>query len=588
MGFLSLMQNHLLTFIIFVPVVVAALLLCIPGRFKPVFKIATITATAIQLLLAILIFQSFNTSPAVSSAIQPGFVFQYVEKLDWINLDLNTFGKLSIDYFVAVDGLSVTLVGLAALVLLVGAISSWTIQDNTKGYFLLYLLLCASVVGCFVALDFFLFYLFFEFMLLPMYFLIGMWGGPRREYAAIKFFLYTLAGSIFILIVMIGLYTSVMDPIETGIQAGILNDAETVTQAQITEVQQRIQENTIPKNQIVKTFNMVAMMDRANYLPDTLLEVNNNAGIFGFSARLIAFMALFIGFVIKLPAVPLHTWLPDAHVEAPTPISVVLAGILLKVGGYGLVRATYSIFPDGAVFFAWWIGLLGVIAIIYGAMNALAMKDLKKLIAYSSVSHMGFVLLGLASLTSEGVSGGLFQMFSHGIITSMLFLIAGVVYDRTGDRMIAHYGGLSVKMPSYTTLVVIAFFASLGLPGFSGFVAEIMVFLGSFNAATINQLLPRWMAIVATVGLILGAAYYLWTLQRMFFGPYYLLKDQWNGQMIDLNLREYVMLIPLALATLVFGIFPSLFLNMVNASVSSFVHFVNTVGEENLRLILGK
>ncbi len=579
------MYSHLLSLIIFTPLIVAALLLVVPARYKKVFRIATIAATAIQMVLAVLIVRAFRIASAAVAEIPSDFTFQLVEKADWIDLNLSTFGRLSIDYHVAVDGLSVMLVGLAALVLLIGAVSSWRIKKHVKGYFLLYLLLSASVVGCFVALDFFLFYLFFEFMLLPMYFLIGMWGGPRREYAAIKFFLYTLAGSTFILIVMIGLYASVIDPVETGRYAGIITQADTVSQAQIEQVQEGIRTQSIPAAQQVKTFSLVAMTDRGNYIPDTILATGSQGRALGVPVRLLAFLTLFIGFAIKLPVVPLHTWLPDAHVEAPTPISVVLAGILLKVGGYGLIRTAYSIFPEGALYYAWWIGLLGVIAILYGAMNALAMKDLKKLIAYSSVSHMGFVLLGLASLTAEGVSGSLYQMFSHGIIAAMLFLIAGVLYDRTQDRMIAHYGGLTARMPAFTALVVIAFFASLGLPGFSGFIAEILVLLGSFNAAQVNGLLPRWMAIIATVGLILGAAYYLWTLQRMFFGAYYVSDLQWDKWLRDLSIREYLMLIPLALATLTFGIFPSLLLDTVNPSVSSFVHFVHTVGEENLKLI---
>ncbi len=578
------MCSHLLSLIIFTPLMVAALLLAVPGRYKKVFRIATIAATAIQMLLAVLIFNAFRIASAAVAEVPSDFSFQLVEKADWIDLNLSTFGRLSIDYHVAVDGLSVMLVSLAALVLLTGAVSSWRIKKHVKGYFLLYLLLSASVVGCFIALDFFLFYLFFEFMLLPMYFLIGMWGGPRREYAAIKFFLYTLAGSIFILIVMIALYASVIDPVETGRYAGIIAEADTVSQAQIEQVQEGIRTQSIPAAQQVRTFSLVAMADRGNYIPDTLLSMGAQQ-ILGVPVRLLAFLALFIGFAIKLPVVPLHTWLPDAHVEAPTPISVVLAGILLKVGGYGLIRTAYSIFPEGGLYYAWWIGLLGVVAILYGAMNALAMRDLKKLIAYSSVSHMGFVLLGLASLTAEGVSGSIYQMFSHGIIAAMLFLIAGVLYDRTQDRMIAHYGGLTARMPAFTALVVIAFFASLGLPGFSGFIAEILVLLGSFNAAQVNGLLPRWMAIVATLGLILGAAYYLWTLQRMFFGSYYVSDIQWDKRLRDLRIREYLMLVPLAIATLTFGIFPSLLLDTVNPSVSSFVHFVHTVGEENLKTI---
>ena len=584
------MENHLLSLLLIVPLVAAFLLLFLPAKQHKVFKITTLLAVALQFGVALWAYSLYDKNPDEEGAVadskphlaQP----QLAEEVDWIQLELGSLGQLSIDYSLGVDGLSMSLVLLATFVMLIGAISSWTIQLHIKGYFLLYLLLSTSVVGCFVALDFFLFYLFFEFMLLPMYFLIGMWGGPRREYASIKFFLYTLLGSIFILVAMISLYISVIDPVETAVLVGLADQPSMVTPEIVQQVQGMLQDGSLLPENMVRTFSMTAMTDSANFIPDTILSVLNQAKIANVPARLLAFLALLLGFAIKLPAVPLHTWLPDAHVEAPTPVSVVLAGVLLKIGGYGILRTAYSIFPEGAIYYAWWIALFGVIAIIYGAMNALAMKDLKKLIAYSSVSHMGFVLLGFASITSEGVTGSLFQMFSHGIISSMLFLIAGVIYDRTHDRMIAHYGGLTSRMPYFTAIVVLAFFASLGLPGFSGFVAEIMVFLGAFNSATLNQLLPRWMPIVATLGLILAAGYYLWTLQRMFFGAYYVRDTAWTTKLTDLNFREYLMLVPLAVATFVFGIYPQLFIDMVDSTVSSFVYFVDTTGQVNLKLIL--
>ncbi len=528
------MSQYLLTSLIFTPVAAALLALFISNDSKKTFRVLTLVVSAIQLIFLTLIIHETRDGSFSS--------FLLTEKVNWFSLDLGSWGILQAEYFVGMDGLSFSMVTLTVLVMLIAGISSWTIDKNVKGYFILLWILNGAIVGTFVALDFLLFYLFFEFMLLPMYFLIGIWGGPKREYASIKFLLYTLFGSILILIVLIALYISVRNP----------------------EIQDRL----------VHTFNMLHMTDPSNYISGSIMDPGQSWMIGSHTARWWAFLLVFIGFAVKLPAVPLHTWLPDAHVEAPTPISVILAALLLKVGAYGLLRIAYPIFPDVATTLSWFMALVGVISIIYGALNALASKDLKRLIAYSSVSHMGFVLLGLASVTTEGVSGAVYQMFSHGIISAMLFLIAGVLYDRTQDRMINNYSGLSSKMPVYFTIVLIGFFASLGLPGFSGFIAEIMILLGAFRSFTANGLIHESFAIIATIGLILGAAYYLWTLQRMFFGPFLIKSDIKPEQLVDLDKREYSMFFPLILLVLLFGIFPQILLDYINPFAQHFTELV--------------
>ena len=582
------MTAYLLSIILFTPLLAGLILLLLPSRLNRAGHWLALGATLLQLLFASLVWAGFDAGPAAAGSGNEAFFlsgFQFVEQAEWFSLNLGSLGHMQVQYLLGVDGVSVPMVWLAALVMLIGVISSWRIEKNTKGYFLLYLLLSSSVVGCFVALDFFLFYLFFEFMLLPMYFLIGMWGGPRREYASIKFFLYTLLGSLFILVVMIGLYVSVIDPVATGLAAGLLEPGM-FTAADISRVQVLMSHGELASHQLVHTFNLLHMTDVNNFIPGSILSLSGGGLFWGQSARLLAFLALFIGFAVKLPAVPVHTWLPDAHVEAPTPISVVLAGILLKIGAYGLIRIAYPVFPEGAVEYAFLIAAIGVLSILYGALNALAQHDLKKMIAYSSVSHMGYVLLGLAVLTPEGLSGALFQMFSHGLISPLLFLLAGVLYDRTNDRIIENYSGLAAKMPAFTAIVVIAFFASLGLPGFSGFIAEMLVFLGSFKGASYFGLIPHWLVVLSVLGLLLGAAYYLWTLQRMFFGNYFVRKKEWEPRMTDLTFREYLLMVPLVILIILFGIMPHLFLEVVNQSVSELTRLVYQTGRANLQMLL--
>ncbi len=539
----------MLSLIVFLPIIAGLVILAVPSSQKQIIRIVSLLAALAQGVLAVLIWRGYDPAlPGITAGPtgSPLGSFQFVEKIPWISLNLGGFGSLNIEYFLGVDGISITMVILTALISAIGVLSSWTIQKQVKGYFILYNLLASAMMGCFVALDFFLFYVFWEVMLLPMYFLIGIWGGPNREYAAIKFFLYTLFGSVFMLLVMIGLYFSVLDPV-TGNH----------------------------------TFSLVAMATQSNYIKDAILGPDN---VFW---RYVAFIVLFIGFAIKVPMFPFHTWLPDAHVQAPTPISVILAGVLLKLGTYGMIRINFPLFPE--VFHAgmYVIGVFGAINIIYGAFCALAQKDLKKMVAYSSISHMGYVLLGLSAGNSEGMVGALYQMFNHGTITAMLFLLVGVIYDRAHTRQIEKFGGLASYMPVYAAVVTVAWFASLGLPGLSGFISEALVFVGAFSSVT-----TRYLAMVSVLGIVFGAAYLLWSLQRMFLGQRradaaydvvvgedgheHIHFHDWKGK-LDLDGRELAMLVPLVLITIFLGIYPMPVLGMLTASINKLVQVLSPV-----------
>ena len=526
------MNNYLLSSLIFLPLVVGLILLFLPEVYKNTFKWIVLIVSMINLLTVFTLYVNFDNSLST---------YQFVEDIPWISLELSQNHRILIRYVLGIDGISLPMILLAAAVLVIGAISSFSIQHKERMYLSLYLFLSSAIMGCFVALDFFLFFLFFEFMLLPMYFLIAIWGGENRSYASIKFFIYTLVGSIFILVAVIILGMSVQDT------TYIVPDQLSAT---------------------VHSFDFRILANVKSILPDSLLAFTNHTEIVGLTGRHFVFLLLLIGFGIKLPMVPLHTWLPDAHVEAPTPVSVVLAGILLKVGGYGLLRTGYIFLPDAAKDFSTVVAAFGVLSILYGALNALAQTDLKKLVAYSSVSHMGFVFLGFAAGNTEGISGAIYQMFSHGILSSMLFLVAGVLYDRTHDRQIANYSGLATHMPVYTFLTAIAFFGSLGLPLFSGFIGEFFTLFGAFNSSYISFIWP----VAASLGIVLGAAYLLWTLQRMFMGEW-AVHTSLPQELQDVQFREKVMLISLAIAAVTFGIFPSILFNSIESTVNHIVNF---------------
>lgn len=532
----SIFGSSILTWITFLPLLGMVAMLFIPAgkdddkkaNTDKIFKWMTVGITFIQLVLAVFIYMNYNNALTGVNAMDK---FQFVEKVSWIRASLPMVGNLNIDYFVGIDGLSAPMVLLTALICFCASLASFSIKKSVKGYFLMYLLLDIGMMGVFVSLDFFLFYVFWELMLLPMYFLIGIWGGPRKEYAAIKFFIYTLIGSVFMLLVMIALYFS------------------------------------------VGSFNMLDMMNPANYAPDSLLAGLNTTW------RYAAFIALFIGFAIKVPIVPFHTWLPDAHVEAPTPISVILAGVLLKMGTYGILRINFAMFPDATLHFQDLLAVLGVVSIIYGALCALGQfkvgkRDLKKMIAYSSVSHMGYVILGMSSLRPEGMVGAVLQMFNHGTITAMLFMIVGVIYERSHKRGLDDFGGLANKMPIFMGITAIAFFGAIGLPGLSGFISESLVFLGAFKTYP-------YLTMVSGLGIILGAGYMLWALQKVFFGK---LPERWSGpwdptkklfKHDDVNAIELGALIPLAIAVIFFGIMPNPLINMMSATLNHLIEFVH-------------
>ncbi|MCC6740892.1 MAG: NADH-quinone oxidoreductase subunit M [Planctomycetia bacterium] len=495
----------------FIPLLGALVILCLPRGKDELVKAVAACAAGIPLFLGYFLWKGFDRTTSA---------MQFVEKFDWIPM-------FNIQYSMAVDGISVVMVLLTALISFICIFASWEVQKGVKGYFALFLLLETGMMGVFCAMDFFLFYVFWEVMLLPMYFLIGIWGGPRKEYAAIKFFMYTLVGSVLMLVVMLVFYFNVTDP-ATG----------------------------------KHTFDLLVLKNQEARHGVLLLE----------NVRFLCFIALFIGFAIKVPVFPFHTWLPDAHVEAPTAISVILAGILLKMGTYGLFRIGFPLLPDMANKCAVFMGVLGAINIVYGALCAMAQDDLKKMVAYSSVSHMGYCLLGMGAMTTAGFNGAMFQMFAHGLITSMLFLCVGVIYDRVHHRWISRFGGLATMVPVYTGFVTFAFFASLGLPGMSGFIAEAMCFIGAWQNGTP---LYQKITVFSTLGILLGAAFHLWALQRMFLGEKNKIYTEQYHHVTEINGREIFCLVPLAILVVLAGCWPKPVLDMMNVSLSELQSFVH-------------
>lgn len=493
----QVMNNSLgfpiLSTLIFLPVAGAALLLLINRGKEDLIKWVSLGVSILTFLVSLLLFTNFDKTT---------HLMQFTERHAWIPV-------WNMNYSLGIDGISVLFVLLSTLITILCILISWnSIKMKVKEFFISLLFLEGAMVGVFCSLDFMLFYLFWEAMLIPMYLLIGVWGGPNRIYAAIKFFLYTLVGSVLMLVGIIVLY----------FYAG-------------------------------RSFDIVELMTKT----------------YPFHMQLLLFWAFFAAFAVKVPMFPVHTWLPDAHTEAPTAGSVVLAAVLIKMGAYGFLRFSMPILPEASKAMTPVMIGLSVIAIIYGGVICLAQTDLKRLIAYSSVSHMGFVTLGIFALNTQGMEGGILQMINHGVVTGALFLSVGAIYDRTHTRQIADYGGVASVMPVYATMFMVFTFASIGLPATNGFIGEFLIILGGFKASQLA-------GVLAATGIIIGAGYMLWLYQRVFFME----TNQKVSGLTDIDAREIMVLLPMVILIFWIGVYPDTFLGYMHASVGHLLERVNT------------
>ena len=497
---MDFITSHILTIVTFAPALGAVLLLFFKREQTRAIRTLALVITIFTFAFSLHLIVHFDSS-------NPDF--QFAIKVPWIP-------SYGIDYSMGIDGISVFLILLTTLLTPLAVLASWSIPDRLKEYFIFMLLLETGMIGVFASLDLFLFYVFWEVMLVPMYFLIGVWGGERRIYAAIKFVLYTMIGSVLMLVAIIALY------IMHGDATGVFTFSYPVIQSALAS-------------------------GRLTLAP---------------SVELGLFIAFFLAFAVKVPLFPFHTWLPDAHVEAPTAGSVLLAGVLLKMGTYGLMRFNLPLFPGISVLLAPMISKIAIVGIIYGALVAMVQPDMKKLVAYSSVSHLGFIVLGIFSFTTQGMEGAIYQMLNHGVSTGALFLMVGIIYDRRHTRLIEEFGGLANRMPLFAAIFLVVTLSSIGLPGLNGFVGEFLILLGTFGASHSR-------AAFAALGVILSAVYMLWMYQRVIWGE---IRDERNANLLDLVGRERAMLIPLVIVMVWMGVYSNFFLRPMDASVTKLIN----------------